>query len=240
MKNLFIISLFILAGCQPDDLLKSYGPDITVSRQVGEFDRIRAGEKFDIILVQDSAKAGLVEVTAGKNVIDGYKTEVKEGELLISNTNQFNWVRKLKIRQKVVVYFKKINKLQINGSAKFSCRDTVVHTGIFAVYHGGLEDASLNIKGDYIFVNCSNTGGVIVSGSCFLFSGTTDDISFADNRNLIAKKSYLTSYSRRDSYVNGIEELEIRLFGVGNVYYNITQGNLQKIEDSGEGNVIKY
>ena len=81
MKKLFLISMLVLLGCGTDDLFKSYGPETTVSRQVGEFDRMVAGEKFDIVLVQDSAKAGLVEVTAGKNVIDGYRTEVKDGEL---------------------------------------------------------------------------------------------------------------------------------------------------------------
>jgi len=240
MRTLMILSILVLIGCShADDLLSSYGTDTTVKRQVESFNKITAGEKFDIILVQDSAQEGLIEITAGDHVIDGYTTEVNNGELIIKNKNKFNWIRKLKVRQTVVIYFRHIDKLQINGSAKFSCRDTIFQSGILEVNHAGLEDANLNIKGNYIFVNCGNTGGVALSGSCFLFSGSADDISFVDTRNLKAKKCYFTSYSRMDSHVNGIEELDIRLFGVGNVFYNLAPSNILKIEDSGEGEVIK-
>jgi hypothetical protein len=241
MRVLFFISLIALTGCRhADDLFKSYGTETTVTRQVGTFNRIVAGEKFDIILVQDSAREGQVEVTAGKNVIDGYSTEVRDNELQIRNVNKFNWVRKLDVRQTVVVYFRNIDKIQINGSAKFSCRDSILHKGTLEINHGGLEDANLKIVGDYIFVNCSNTGGTVLSGKCFLYSGTADDISFVDNRNLKAKKCYFTSYSRDNSYVNGIEELDLRLFGVGSIYYFTTPTNVLKIEDTGTGSVIKY
>lgn len=239
MRGLLIV-LIVFSGCRHiDDLVTSYGPEVTASRHVGDFDKIVAGEKFDILLVQDSARAGDIEITAGKHVIEGYTTEVKDGELRIHNTNKFNWVRKLEIRQHVLVYFRDLNRIQINGSAKFSCRDTIIHKNTLEINHGGLEDAAFNIKGDYIYVNCSNTGGVILGGSCFLYSGTADDISFVDARNLKAKKSYFTSYSRRDSHVNGLEILEIRLFGVGNVFYNLQPSNSLKIEDEGEGEVIK-
>lgn len=239
MKKLIFISLIALTGCQADDLFTSYGEEVTVTRQLEAFDKITAGEKFDVVLVQDTSKAGMVEVTAGKNVIDGYTTEVRNGELFIANKNKFNWVRKLEIRQKVVVYFKTLNTLQINGSAKFTNIDTIRNTNIIEIKQGGLEDAVLNIKGDYIIANCSNTGGVILSGSCFLYSGTVDDISFVDNRGLSAKKCYLTSYSRDNSYVDGIEELGLRLFGVGNIYYSITPSQSFNVEDSGDGEVIK-
>ncbi len=241
MKKLAFISLLLLAGCSHgDDLFRSYGPETTETRSVGDFRKIVAGEKFDIVLVQDSARAGTVEMTAGSNVIDGYVTTVVNDELQIRNENKFNWVRRLNIRQKVVVYFKTIDHLQINGSAKFTSRDSIIHTGTLEINHGGLEDAELTVRGDYIFANCSNTGGVKLSGSCFLFSGSVDDISFVDNRRLNAKKTFLTSYSRADSYVNGLEELNLRLFGVGNLYYSIPPSNALHIEDTGEGSVIKY
>ena len=69
MKTLTLILglSFMLTACkQGDDLFTSYGEEITVSRKVGNFTKIKAGEKFDIILVQDSTKAGDIELTAGK------------------------------------------------------------------------------------------------------------------------------------------------------------------------------
>jgi len=243
MKTLTLIlglSLMLTACKQGDDLFTSYGEEITVSRKVGDFTKIKAGEKFDIILVQDSAKAGDIELTAGKNVIDGYLTEVNNGELYINNSNKFNWVRKLQIRQKVVVYFKDLEELQINGSAKFTSADTIISKTRITVKHGGLEDADLIVKGDYIFVDCTNTGGVNLSGSCFLLSASVDDISFVNSKNLIADKCYLNSFSKDDSYVDGISVVDIKLYGTGNVYYRTGLNTSVSIDAKGKGKVIKY
>lgn len=239
-KYLLILSLVLVACQQADDLFTSYGEVITVTRKVSDFTKIKAGEKFDIILIQDSSKAGTIELSAGKNVIDGYLTEVNNGELYINNSNKFNWVRKLQIRQKVVVYFKTLEELQINGSAKFTSQDTIVSKTSITIKHGGLEDADLTIKGDYIFVDCTNTGGVNLSGSCFLLSSSVDDISFVNSKNLIADKCYINSFSKDDSYVDGNSVMDIKLYGTGNVYYRTGINTSVTIDAKGKGKVIKY
>ncbi len=239
-KYLLILSIVLGACQQADDLFTSYGEDITETRKVSDFTKIKAGEKFDIVLVQDSLKAGTVELTAGKNVIDGYLTEVNNGELYINNSNKFNWVRKLQIRQKVVIYFKNLEELQIDGSAKFTSRDTIVSKTSITIKHGGLEDADLTIKGDYIFVDCTNTGGVNLSGSCFLLSSSVDDISYVNSKNLIADKCYINSFSKDDSYVDGNSVMDIKLYGTGNVYYRTGISTSVTIEAKGKGKVIKY
>ncbi len=239
-KYLFILSIVFIGCSQADDLFTSYGEEITVTRKVTDFTKIKAGEKFDILLVQDSTKAGTIELSAGKNVIDGYLTEVNNGELYINNSNKFNWVRKLQIRQKVVVYFKNLEELQINGSAKFSCADTINSKTSITIKHGGLEDADLMIKGDYIFVDCTNTGGVNLSGSCFLLSSSVDDISFVNSKNLVADKCYINSFSKDDSYVDGNSVMDIKLYGTGNVYYRTGNSATLTIEAKGTGKVLKY
>lgn len=239
-KYLLILSIVLGACQQADDLFTSYGEVITVTRKVSDFTKIKAGEKFDIILIQDSLKAGTIELSAGKNVIDGYLTEVNNGELYINNSNKFNWVRKLQIRQKVVVYFKDLEVLQIDGSAKFTSQDTIVSKTSITIKHGGLEDADLTIKGDYIFVDCTNTGGVNLSGSCFLLSSSVDDISFVNSKNLIADKCYINSFSKDDSYVDGNSVMDIKLYGTGNVYYRTGISTSITIEAKGTGKVIKY
>lgn len=241
MRIAFYISIVILAAAcrNSDDLFKSYGPETTEIRNVGSFNMINVGEKFDVILVQDSSKDGMVEITAGGNVIDGYKTEVRNSELHIFNDNKFNWVRKLKVRQKVVVYFKTMNNIQISGSAKFSCRDSIVNADKINISHGGLEDADLKIKGDYIFVDCTNTGGVNLIGKCFLLSASVDDISFINSKGLKAEKCYLNSFSKDDSYVEGEDVMEIKLYGTGNIYYKTPPSAAVSILEKGSGKVLK-
>lgn len=198
-----------------------------------------AGEKFDIELVQDSAKAGTIEITAGENVIKGYTTKVSNGELIIANDNKYNWVRKLQVRQKVVVYFESLNKIQINGSAKFTCRDTFINKNTLEINHGGLEDADIKIKGDYVFVNCTNTGGVNILGTCFLLSASVDDISYVNAYSLNAEKTYISSFSKDDSYIFGRNIVDIKLWGTGNIHYKDSSNTAVSIIDTGEGQVIK-
>jgi hypothetical protein len=237
--TLFVFSLFLSNCKNADDLVTSYGSETTEIRQVESFDKILAGEKFDIELVQDSAKAGTIEMTAGSNVIKGYTSEVSNGELIIANNNKYNWVRKLQVRQKVVVYFETLNKIQINGSAKFTCRDTFTNKNTLEINHGGLENAEMKIKGDYVFVNCTNTGGVNLQGTCFLFSASVDDISYVNAYNLNAEKTYISSFSKDDSYIFGRNIIDIKLWGTGNIHYKDSSNTTVNIIDTGEGQVIK-
>ena len=245
MKNLNLIltlivfSLFFSNCKHTDDLLTSYGDETTETRKVGSFDKILAGEKFDIELVQDSAKAGTIEMTAGSHVIEGYTCKVSNGELIIANDNKYNWVRKLQVRQKVVVYFETLKNIQINGSAKFTCRDTLINKSTLEINHGGLEDADIKVKGDYIFVNCTNTGGVNLQGNCFLLSASIDDISFINAYKLNAEKAYISSFSKDDSYIFGRKIVDIKLWGTGNIHYKDSSNTSVSIIDTGEGQVIK-
>jgi hypothetical protein len=245
MKNLnlyfalFAFSLFFSNCKHTDDLLTSYGDETTETRKVESFDKILAGEKFDIELVQDSAKAGTIEISAGSNVIKGYTTKVNNGELIIANDNKYNWVRKLQVRQKVVVYFETLKNIQINGSAKFTCRDTFINKNILEINHGGLEDADIKVKGDYVFVNCTNTGGVNLQGNCFLLSASVDDISFINAYKLNAEKAYISSFSKDDSYIFGRNIVDIKLWGTGNIHYKDSSNTTVNIIDTGEGRVIK-
>lgn len=240
---MMIISLiFLLSSCEHiDELFKSYGTETTEYRQVGTFRVISAGEKFDIELRQDSSREGAIEMTAGGNVISGYTTTVENGVLLIENDNKFNWVRKLKVRQKVVVYFRQLDSLSVRGSAKFVAIDTIYQSNELKIIHDGLEDVELNIRTNDIDVRGDNTGGIILRGKCNIFRGNTDDISFIDNRNLITDDTYLTSFSQEDSYIEAKNILGLKVYGNGNIYYSQTPSNPSgsSYERYGNGQIIK-
>jgi len=237
--TLIVFSLFFSNCKHADDLVTSYGEETTEIRTVESFDKILAGEKFDIELVQDSAKAGTIEISAGANVIKGYTSKVNNGELIIANDNKYNWVRKLQVRQKVVVYFETLKNIQINGSAKFTCRGTFINKNVLEINHGGLEDADIKVEGDYVFVNCTNTGGVNLKGSCFLLSASIDDISFVNSFELNSEKTYISSFSKDDSYIFGRNIVDIKLWGTGNIHYKDSSNTTVNIIDTGEGQVIK-
>ena len=156
------------------------------------------------------------------------------------NDNKFNWVRKLNVRQKARVYFKTLTHINCLGSAKFVSINTIPNTSELIVTQGGLEDAVLKVKGDYIYLNCSNTGGVIISGTCFLLSASVDDISFVNSLYLNADKCYLTSFSRDNSFVYGKQEVDLKLHGAGDIFYKADSGALVQTELTGSGHFHAY
>lgn len=220
-----------------DDLWTSYGKEITEQRQVGSFDKIIVGDKFDVVLIQDSFNAGKILMTAGENVIDGFTSKIVNNELQIAKETKFNWVRKLNVRQKVTIYFKEINQISIRASAKFISNDTINYKGTFRIDQSGLEDANFHINSDYLFLTCSNTGGLKLTGNCFLVSASVDDISFVDLINYNAKKCYLSSFSKADSYATASEVLDIRNFGDGSLFYKAPTGVELIIFNTGKGSV---
>ncbi len=239
----FILTLVIICNSckKTGDLFKSYGADTEQTRQVGNFRAISAGEKFDILLIQDSALAGTIKMTAGRHVIDGYTTEVKNGVLLIQNSNKYNWVRKLQVRQQVVIYFRVLDSLSVRGSAKFTNQDTIRQHNELKIIHNGLEDVNLSIITNDINVRGENTGGIILSGKCNIYRGNADDISFVDNRGLVTDDTYFNSYSLEDSYVDAKNILGLKVYGNGNIYYSNTPSNTitSKFDRYGKGDIIK-
>jgi hypothetical protein len=236
---IFVLSLACLMACErPGDLFTSYGNDVTKTRQVNDYTGLDVGEKFDVVLIQDSVQAGRIDITAGEHVIDGYTTEVKNGTLYIQNSNKYNWVRKLQVRQKVVLYVRQLNNINIKGSAKLTCQDTLINPHELRIQHNGLEDAHLVVKGDYIFIDAYNTGGVVMAGKCFMLSASADDISYIDARNLNAEKCYMVSFSKDDSYVFGRSVLDLQLRGSGNLYYKDSSFTQTQFKDLGDGNII--
>ncbi|MDI1235421.1 MAG: DUF2807 domain-containing protein [bacterium] len=236
----YILIVFVLLiGCKrADDIVTSYGKDTEQTRQVGNFRAISAGEKFDIFLIQDSALAGTVKMTAGEHVIDGYVSEVRNGVLVLENINKYNWVRKLRVRQKAIIYFKNLDSLSIRGSAKFTSKDPIIQQNEFKIIHNGLENVELTIYTNDINVRGENTGGIILHGKCNIYRGNADDISFVDNRDLITDDTYFNSFSQEDSYVNAKNILGLKVFGNGNIYYISTPSNKSLFERYGKGDII--
>jgi hypothetical protein len=72
-----------------------------------------------------------------------------------------------------------------------------------------------------------------------LFSASVDDISFVNAFNLNAEKTYISSFSKDDSYIFGRNIVDIKLWGTGNIHYKDSSNTTVKIIDTGEGQVIK-
>jgi hypothetical protein len=128
MKKYLIISILglLFFGCAKDnrwDCFTSYGHKKTEVRQLSEFSAIFLSDRIDMEYYQ--ADDYRVEVVFGDNVIKHINTEVKDGELRISNDATCNWVRDLSKHPLVKVFAPSFTYIENRSAGDITFRDTL-------------------------------------------------------------------------------------------------------------------
>ena len=81
--------------------------------------------------------------------------------------------------------------------------------------------------------------GLFLKAEATFFSASVDDISFVDAKGMRTDDTYITSFSKENSYVDANKKLNITILGSGNVYYSIIPTDIINLYEKGEGRIIK-
>ena len=242
MKKIIILFCLISFGllfntCDKEnqfDCFKTTGKETSVTRNLDTFDKILVFDKLEVILIEGPLHS--VRLEGGENVLSLVKTEVKGGQLEISNHNTCNVVRSYKRKIKVYVTAPKYSEITHRGVGEINSFDTL-HADhlIYRVLNSGnlrltVDNAQmsgvLNGMGDF---NCSGKSDhhtVNANGECHVNCG-----------NLTTKNSdYLLKISG-PSYVNVSSELKVIIRNTGNVYYTGNPSQITK-DITGTGKLI--
>jgi len=235
---LFCVILF--SSCSKDDwcnCLKSEGAQTTEIRDLPEFTAVELDHNIDLVVKQDTFYK--VEVTCGKNLIDGISTEVNYGKLVLNNNNKCNWLRDLDNKFTVTITVKDLVAIENFGAGNINFQDTL-HTNVFQIDN---REGSGNLN---LILDCNeaylktHTGpaDIIASGKvnyCYVYCAGN---GYFRGRQLESKDVYVQSVSTGNCYVNASNSLTVRIEYDGDVYYT---GNPATIESviSGNGQLIK-
>lgn len=240
-RGLIIFGMFILGvSCNKTDapdLLSSFGQVVTIQKDLQSFNRVSIQDEFDVELVQDSQNS--IEISFGENVIDKVTAEIIDGELILSNENRFNWVRKLGKRIQVRLHCRKVDVFKLDGDGTLFNRDTFYGDTVDFI-HSGTNLINLIMKSEWATFRCSNSGGLTLKGACGILSGTIEETSVFDGKDFLASDAYLFHFSLANSFVRAEQLYGLKVFGKGNIFY--MQEPLRKFEKSetGEGKVLKF
>lgn len=237
----FTFLVFGVLGCNKPDApgwIKKAGKTTTITRFIGTFNAIETGEKFDLILMQDTNQAEFAQITYGENLLPSIETKVENGTLFFRDNNKFNWVRKLDMRVKVLLNIHDINKLTVKDASSINCKDTLrikrLNYNISSV-----DDANLLIDCGFMDGSLGNSSKTTIHGRCSLLALSADDASSLDAINAIIGDCYLFYFSPLESYVDAKYILSVEIYGRGNVHYKSTPIiSLKKVE-TGSGKLIK-
>jgi len=236
---IFILLSFSCRKEQLDDCFSPTGEDITIERPVKPFNRLNIGDKFHVILIQDTGQER-IHITAGKNIVEGIWAEVNNGELVIENGNKCNFVRSYARKITIKIFFKDLKSIFVYGACSVNSQDTL-RLDELDLEHSALEDMSLilDIKKE-MYVQSINSGGLKLSGRCNIFKASIEEITDIDARDLVCREVLMDTHTPLDCYVNATELLFVKIYNKGNIYYvDEPTGRKEVNVHTGTGTLLK-
>ncbi|MBL7900889.1 MAG: DUF2807 domain-containing protein [Bacteroidia bacterium] len=190
------------------------------------------------MLKQDTSKPENAEIRYGSNLMDGITTRVENGVLHILDDNKYNWVRSLKVFPTVTLNIKTLRKLTINGSASVVCEDTLSGNSL-EIEMSSVAGQTLLLNYGQVYGTGSNTGHVFFRGKGTIFSWGCETGSWFDARDLECDDAYVRHYTHHDVNINPAKQMEVYIYGDGNIrYFRDPTIRLSKWEN-GRGRLIR-
>ena len=97
----------------------------------------------------------------------------------------------------------------------------------------------LNASGT-VYLESINSGGSVFAGKAFKLSGSVEEITDMDARNLVCEEVILDTHSPLDCYINATELIYVGVFNKGNLFYVDEPSGLKTAHtESSTGRLLK-
>jgi len=219
MKQVILLISIFLCSCQRgDDCFTNKGANGSISRKLEVFDKISVENRINLIITQDSAKAGEVVISGPENLLEEITTDVSDGWLKIKNMNTCNFVRSYDYELTINVFLKELRLLNIDGIASVKTEDTLLIKKL-DIEHLALSDIHLTLRGDEVFLRSRNSAHTRLDGKIKVFKGSIEEISNVDAEFLKAEEVLLDTHSPLDCIVNASKGIFVKIYGPGSILY---------------------
>lgn len=237
---MLIFSLAMFSGCEKssENCLSNTGKIIRQVRFLEPFDSISMNDNVNVILSYDSICG--VTVEAGEHIIDGIKTEVSDGNLIIHNNNICNWTRDYSKPINVYISSDYLWKIRYNSSGDLTSATILPYDSLKVEVWGGCGtiELSLNIVQGYFSENLG-TADFRLHGSCGICNIYSGEYGPFHCEDLDISYCFITSSGSNDCWVNARRILGATITSIGNVYYTGQPDSVYS-HITGEGRLIHY
>ncbi len=219
-----ILTIVLLAtmmfSCKKSPLTN--GDVVTKIRRLPSFHTLYINDNIDVILVKSDISK--IEITTGENLIPNIISDVIGDALYIRNENICNWMRSYDIPLEARIYYSgNINKIMYESVGNLRTEGYLENDSIsyFELdIETGAGDIDLKLNCDSVIIDIhEGTNDINLEG----FSDYTyiyqHGYGLIDATNLPSSKMFVNSYTSNNIYVNCTEELDARIFDMGNIYY---------------------
>lgn len=215
----------------PGDCFTGTGEVTTEKRDAAAFRYLHLYNNVDVYLTYGPAYS--IEVHAGKNILQGIKTQVNDNTLTIKNENTCNWVRSYEKPIEVYISTPTLDSIVYQASGNLTSTNQFITDSLKLDVLEGAGTIDLNIVAERSTYNLQyGTVGLNVKGRShisYVYSGAYGP---ANLRNLWTVYTFLTNNSTNSCYVWANYTLDAKIENVGDVYY---WGNPPIVNYSGSG-----
>ena len=202
---------------------------------LGSFYGIRSMDDVNVILIQDTVH--YVRVEAGKNLIDGIETTIRNGFLVVTNNNKCNWARSYSFDVNVYVGFVDVDSLDHQGFGRVTNQGIVTTDQLdIAILNNG--DVDLDINTLFCTANIHLAGDLNLSGDADWIEIWSSGVHWIRCSSLTTNYFRLVTKTTGNSLIYATDSINVTILGSGNVYY---YGNPTTITSTitGSGLLIK-
>ena len=207
------------------------------SRNVGDFNGIKAGDTFTIIISQ--SEANTVQVDVDEKVLPQIKTEVKDGILSITADENI----KSEKPQIINIGVKSLNSLEITGAAEVKSSNKLTCDKL-TIESSGAGKIYLDIKANEVKTKITGAGNVALVGTSQILDVSLSGAGDLKASNMEAETVKVKVSGAGDAKVNVKQNLDADVSGAGSIIYkgnpidrniNITGAGSVRESKSGNG-----
>ena len=225
MRKLLLLLACFTLSCDSEngwDCIQTAGSTVEVYYDLEDFSKIRVNRNVELILKQGETQE--VRIETGENLLSDVSAEVIDGQLILSDTNNCNFVRDSNITK---AYVTSPNIEEILCSTQFLISsDGVLNYEELNLVSENFEKPDILSVGDFdLDVNCTELYVFSNGVSIFNIRGQTDFLYvgfFAgtgrfEGEDLIANKIQVFHDGYNDMVVNPQNEINGQMRGTGDV-----------------------
>jgi hypothetical protein len=225
MRKIGIIIIFIFLGCDSPngwDCLQTAGNLTEQSFDLENFNKIRVNRNIELILKQGDIQE--VVIRTGENLLNDVSAEVIDGQLIINDDNNCNFVRDFGIT-KAYVTSPNITEILCSTQFKISSDGVLAYEELNLISEN-FEKPDIFSVGDFeLDVNCQKLNVYSNGVSIFRIRGTVEDLFIGfysglgrfEGENLISEKINILHDGSNDMIVNPQQELSGEMRGTGDI-----------------------
>ena len=207
------LSALLLIGCDPAGIVGS-GVVVTEDRTVTDFKGIEVKPDVDVVIEKGASHA--LRVEADDNVIDMLKTDVVNGMLRVTMTND----EVESVNATVYITMPEVETVFNYGPGYIYIKDGFVadHLDIYMYGSGGIEIAELTA--DHVKSHIMGSGGLTLSGTVDKHNAQLKGSGPLKAHDMVTRESAIGVFGSGSAEIYVNEVLFADIFGSGDVIYD--------------------